>query len=271
MRSALENLALRVHPVVIIKISKKEKFKSAVIQVEETKKIFYFDDLSKLDNVNKSLQEIVIFIKRNIKEKDKLKNVEYQAIHGMLDSLDPHTVLLVPEVYSDFQEDSKGVYSGVGMYIGFRNEQIVVISPIVGSPAFKAGLQAQDEILQIDGESTSTFTVGNASQKIKGEVGTKVKILINRKGFSNPKEFVLVREKITINSVNVLALKTGEGRIGYISLSRFQQNTAKQLEQALDKINYSFSDFQGIVLDLRNNPGGLLDQAIRVSDKSVLL
>ena len=266
MRSALERLAFKVPPVVVY-IPKKEKFSSAVVQVEESKKKFYFKNLENLDNVDKAIQEVVVFIKRKLKEKDKLKNVEYQAIRGMLSPLDPHTVLFVPEAYTEFQEDSLGTYSGVGMYIGFRDKKIVVISPIVGSPAFRAGLQAQDEILQIDGESTTTFTVGNASQKIRGEVGTKVKILINRKGFSKPKEFVLTREKITINSVNALVLKTEKGRIGYISLSRFQRNTVKQLEQALDKINSSFSDFQGVVLDLRNNPGGILDQAIRVSDK----
>ncbi len=266
MRSVLERLAFKIPPVVL-HISEKEKFKSAVVQVEEVKKKFNFKKLENLKNVDKAIQEIVIFIKRELKEKDSLKAVEYQAIRGILSPLDPHTVLFVPEAYTEFQADTKGIYSGVGMYIGFRGKQIVVISPIVGSPAFKAGLQAQDEILQIDGESTSTFTVGNASQKIRGEVGTKVKILINRKGFSKPKQFILTREKITVKSVNALVLKTKKGRIGYISLSRFQQNTTKQLEQALNKINYSFSDFQGIILDLRNNPGGLLSQAIKVSDK----
>ena len=266
MRSVLERLASTIPPVVV-HISKKENFKSALIQVEKTKKKFHFQGLENLKNVNKAIQEVVVFIKRELKEKDKLKNVEYQAIRGILGPLDPHTVLFVPEAYTEFQADSKGTYSGVGMYIGFRDKKIVVISPIVGSPAFKAGLQAQDEILQIDGESTTTFTVGNASQKIRGEVGTKVKILINRKGFSKPKEFILTRENITIKSVNALVLKTKHGRIGYISLSRFQQNTTKQLEQALNKINYSFSDFQGIILDLRNNPGGFLGQAIKISDK----
>ena len=193
MRSALERLAFKVPPVVVY-IPKKEKFSSAVVQVEESKKKFYFKNLENLDNVDKAIQEVVVFIKRKLKEKDKLKNVEYQAIRGMLSPLDPHTVLFVPEAYTEFQEDSLGTYSGVGMYIGFRDKKIVVISPIVGSPAFRAGLQAQDEILQIDGESTTTFTVGNASQKIRGEVGTKVKILINRKGFSKPKEFVLTRD-----------------------------------------------------------------------------
>ena len=118
MRSALERLAFKVPPVVVY-IPKKEKFSSAVVQVEESKKKFYFKNLENLDNVDKAIQEVFLS-KDKLKEKDKLKNVEYQAIRGMLSPLDPHTVLFVPEAYTEFQEDSLGTYSGVGMYIGFK-------------------------------------------------------------------------------------------------------------------------------------------------------
>ena len=266
LKKSLEHLSQKFPPVVI-KFKKKDNTETANIRVDKIEKTFTISDLKNLNDLNNKLQKIIAFIKSNLVEKDNLVSVDYAAINGFLATLDPHTSLLVPEIYTDFKEDTKGNYSGVGMYIGIRDEKLKVISPIPNSPAFRSGIEANDEILQINGEPSINISVQAASQKIKGEVGTKVNLLINRKEFSKPKTFTIVRDRINLSSVNALDLSTKNGRIGYIRITRFHQKTIDDLDKALKKVKYNYSDFKGFIVDLRNNPGGILQQAIKVSNK----
>lgn len=266
LRGSLENLSKQV-PAVVIDISANKKFKSVTIDVLGAKKEFKINQFTNLDKLNNKLQEIISFIKTNLDDQKNLKNIDYIAINGFLSTLDPHTSLLIPEVYTGFKQQTDGNYSGVGMYIGIRDDKLKVISPISSSPAFKAGIQADDEILQINGEPSINFTVTEASNKIKGKVGSEVILLINRKEFSEPKEFAIIRANISLKSSNGLELQIGKNRIGYINITRFHQKTINDLNVSLKKVKYNLSDFQGIILDLRNNPGGILQQAIKVSDR----
>ena len=266
LKAALENLARDI-PSVVLKEIKGDPVNDFTLQVNQKLQKFIVPKIRNLNDLSSILQTIVIYIKKNLSVEQKLKNVDYVTINGFLSVLDPYTALLVPEIYTEFREDIGGNYSGVGMYIGVRDEKLQVISPIYNSPAYKAGLQAKDNILQIDGESTLNMTTANASSKIKGPVGSKVKLLIERKDFEQPKVFEIIRERISLKSANALELKTKTGRIGYIAISRFHKKTAKELEEVLDKLRIHLSDFKGIILDLRNNPGGILQQAVKVSDK----
>ena len=266
LEATLENLARHIPPVVLQEL-KGNPFSAVTIQVDKAKKEFIIPKLKNLADLANTLQKIVIYIKQNLPKEKDLKNIDYVAINGFLSVLDPYTSLLVPEVYTEFREDTDGNYSGVGMYIGIRDAKLQVISPIFNSPAYKAGIKAKDIILQINEESTINMSTGTASSKIKGLEGTKVNLLIQRKEFNKPKNFAITRARISLTSANALELKTKEGRIGYLSISRFHQKTAKEVETALKKLKINYSDFQGIILDLRNNPGGILQQAVKVSDK----
>jgi carboxyl-terminal processing protease len=266
LQAALENLAREIPPIVLKEISG-EPFDAFTLQVDKITRKFTIPKLKNLKDLSNVLQVLVIHIKQNLPKTTDFRNIDYVTINGFLSTLDPHTSLLVPEVYTEFREDTGGNYSGVGMYIGVRDEKLQVISPILDSPAYKAGLQAKDNILQIDGESTLNMTTGNASSKIKGPVGTKVQLLIEREEFNTPKIFEIIRARIALKSVQGLELKTPKGRIGYIAISRFHQKTSKEVEEMLDKFQVNLSDFQGFILDLRNNPGGILQEAVKVSDK----
>ena len=267
LKAALENLARNIPPVVLKEIPE-GPFNKFTLQVGNKVQNFNIPKVENLDHLSRVLQPTVRFIKENLTEEKDLKNVDYVTINGFLSVLDhPYTSLLIPEIYTEFREDTGGNYSGVGMYIGVRNEKLQVISPIFNSPAYKAGLQSKDIILQINGESTINMSTGTASSKIKGPTGTSVNLLIERESFENPKNFKITRDRIALKSVTALELKTKKGRIGYIPITRFHQKTAKELDEVLESLQPNLSDFQGIIIDLRNNPGGILNQAVRTSNR----
>lgn len=266
LRASLEQLARDI-PSVVLKDVQGEPLNGFTLQVNKKVQKFSVSRIKTLNDLSNILQTIIIYIKENLVEEKNFKEIDYTAITGLLSVLDPYTSLLVPKVYTEFQEDIGGNYSGVGMYIGIREEKLQVVSPIFNSPAYRAGLQGKDNILQIDGESTINMSVATASSKIKGPVGTKVKLLIERKSFEEPKIFEITRASIALKSAKGLELKTKAGRVGYILISRFHEKTASEVAEVLEKLRMSLSDFQGIVLDLRNNPGGILQQAAKVSNK----
>ena len=268
LKAALENLARNIPPVVLKEIPE-APFNQFTLQVGKKTQIFNIPKkVENLDHLSRVLQPTVRFIKENLTDEKDLKNVDYVTINGFLSVLDhPYTSLLIPEIYTEFREDTGGNYSGVGMYIGLRNERLQVISPIFNSPAYKAGLQSKDIILQINGESTINMSTGTASSKIKGPTGTNVDLLIGRESFKKPKIFKITRARIDLKSVTALELKTKKGRIGYIPITRFHQETAKELNEVLESIQPNLSDFKGFIIDLRNNPGGILNQAVKTSNR----
>ncbi len=186
------------------------------------------------------------------------------AISGMLKTLDPHSSYLNPDAYKELQVETKGSFGGIGIEITIRDGMLTVVSPLEGTPADDLGIQAGDRILRVDGEPTKEMTLMEAVKKMRGPKGTKVVLTIMREGFVKPKEFVVTRATVSIKSVRAKALETG---YGYLRLSQFQSTTLRDLRQALAKMEEENQPMKGLILDLRNNPGGLLDQAVKVSDE----
>ncbi|MCX5830223.1 MAG: S41 family peptidase [Deltaproteobacteria bacterium] len=191
---------------------------------------------------------------------------EYAAITGMLAALDPHSGFLTPEMYKEMQVDTRGSFGGVGLEINAAKGILTVVSPIEDTPAYLAGIKARDQITRIDGISTQGITVTEAVKKLRGPKDSKVTLAIMRNGFEQPREFTLVRAIISVKSVKFRELQEG---IGYLRISSFQENAARDVENALNKLGSRSSKFKGLVLDLRNNPGGLLSVATDVAGKFV--
>lgn len=210
----------------------------------------------------KTFTETLSIIKQNYVEEIDDKELINGAIKGMLNQLDPHSSFMPPDAFKEMQVDTKGEFSGLGIQISVKDKMLTVIAPIEDTPAYKAGIKAGDTILKIDGESTKDISIQDAVNKLRGPKGTSVTITIFREGWEKPKDFIIVREVIQIKSVKY---KTLEDKIGYVKLTQFQQRTSEDLENALealekDKIN-------SLILDLRNNPGGLLNGAVEVTSQ----
>ncbi|RJQ23019.1 MAG: S41 family peptidase [Nitrospiraceae bacterium] len=210
----------------------------------------------------KTFAETLSIVKQNYVEEVNEKELVYGAIKGMLNSLDPHSSFMPPEAFKEMQIDTKGEFSGLGIQIGIKDKMLTVIAPIDDTPAYKAGIKAGDKILKIDGELTRDITLQDAVTKLRGPKGTSVIITVLREGWEQPKDFVLVREVILLKSVKS---RTLDDRIGYIKLTQFQQKTASDLGDALEKLKKD--NINALVLDLRNNPGGLLNGAVEVTSK----
>ena len=184
------------------------------------------------------------------------------AINGMLGSLDPHSAYMTAEDFKALEEETSGSFTGIGIEISVRDGVLTAVAPIEGTPADKQGIKPGDQIIRINGELTKTMTLMDAVKKLRGEVGTKVTITIHRTEWKEPKDYVLTREAIPLISVNSMELEPG---FGYIRISNFQTSTTKDTLDALNNLRKK-RPLQGLILDLRNNPGGLLDQAVKVSD-----
>ncbi len=191
------------------------------------------------------------------------KELIEKAINGMLTSLDPHSAYLNEESFGEMQVKTKGEFGGLGIEVTMENGLVKVVSPIDDTPAFRAGIQAGDYITKIDNEPVMGLTLNEAVDKMRGEVGTEIHLEVARESSAEPLPFTIVRDIIRIQSVRFRT----EGNAGYIRIAQFNQNTETGLKQAVDEIKKELgSKLIGFVLDLRDNPGGLLDQAIAVSD-----
>ncbi|MDA8433812.1 MAG: S41 family peptidase [Nitrospiraceae bacterium] len=210
----------------------------------------------------KTFTEVLSMIKKYYVEDVKTKDLVYSAIKGMLGSLDPHSSFMPPEAYKEMQVETKGEFGGLGIQIGMKDKVLTVIAPIEDTPADKAGIKAGDKIVKINKESTEDMTLQDAVSKMRGAPKTAVTIGILREGWKEPKDFTIVRDVIKIKSVKSKVL---EGGIGYIKISQFQEMTASDLAGALK--NLEDKKVNSMVLDLRNNPGGLLNSAIDVSSQ----
>lgn len=212
------------------------------------------------------LTEIMINVKRYYVKDKTYKEITYGALHGLLEALDSHSSFLEPESYSDMQEETSGKFSGIGIHIGLKDGILTVIAPIEDTPAFKAGLQAGDRIVEIDGEKTMNITLKDAVKKLRGKKGSKVTITLGRAGREGPFEVSMLRDDIEVPSVKGTRV-LGEG-VGYVRITQFTQPTATTLQTALDTL--VSNKIEGLVLDLRSNPGGLLKGAVEVAEKFLL-
>jgi carboxyl-terminal processing protease len=199
----------------------------------------------------------------------KYQDLVYAALKGMLNTLDPHSEFMEPEKYKELQSDTQGAFGGLGIVIAMKDNFITVVSPMEDSPGFKAGIMSGDRIIKIDGKSTEKMSLQDAVKNLRGEPGSDVKISILRPSSSQVKDYKLARAVINIDMVKDINAKKefpiSDNKIGYIRLVQFGEKTSADLETALDKLKQEH--MQGLILDLRWNPGGLLDQAVDVCEK----
>jgi carboxyl-terminal processing protease len=222
-------------------------------------------------NAANDYQELQIFtdvltiVKRSYVEEVTIKDLVYGAIEGMLVSLDPHSGFMPPEIYKEMKVDTRGEFGGLGIEISLRDGVLTIVAPIEDTPASRAGLQSGDHILKIEDQYTKGMEIMEAVQLMRGAPGTPVSLTIMRSTFEKPQEFTLNREVIKVKSVKSKTLEDG---FGYVRLTQFQERSAEDLSKALEKLRAeNGGTLQGLILDLRNNPGGLLDQAVEVADR----
>jgi carboxyl-terminal processing protease len=213
------------------------------------------------DNL-RHFSEVYSMVEQNYAEPVNPDKAIYNgAIPGMLHVLDPHSNFLDPKSYGLLREEQSGKYYGVGMQIAPRNNKIIIVAPFVGTPAYKVGLRPGDVILAVDGKPTENLSVGDVADMLKGPRGTNVHITILREETPKPLEFNVVRDEIPRNSVDLkFFVKPG---VGYMHITAFNETTEQEVEDALQQ----FGDIKGLVLDLRGNPGGLLNEGVGVADK----
>jgi carboxyl-terminal processing protease len=212
----------------------------------------------------KIFTDVLGLLQKEYVEETDSKDLVYGAIKGMLETLDPHSGFMPPDMYKEMQEETKGRFEGLGIEITIKDGILTVVSPIEETPAFKAGILAGDQILKIDGESTKNLSLIDSVKRLRGPKGTNVTITIMREGFTKPRDVPLTRDVIPIRSVRYELL---EKQYGYIRISQFQEKTENEFDKAVKTLEEEGKGaMKGLILDLRNNPGGLLDQAVKVAD-----
>jgi len=220
----------------------------------------------KADDLYKELElfsDAVSIIRADYVEEKKSKELIYGALKGMLSSLDPYSQFMDPDTYNEMKVETEGEFGGIGIEITIKDDLLTVISPIDDTPAYKAGLKAGDRIVKIGGAVTKDLTLVEAVKKLRGKPGTDVNVIILRESEKKLLEFTITRAVIKIASIKKAEII--DSGIGYIRLAEFQENTPKDLSEALKKLEAD--KMKGLVLDLRNNPGGLLDVAVDVAGK----
>ncbi len=212
----------------------------------------------------KTFSEVLTQIQKHYVEEVKPKDLVQGAIRGMLATLDPHSAYMTPEMFKEIQVETKGEFGGVGIQIGIKDNRLAVIAPIEGTPAQKAGIRAGDFIIKVNEETTKDLTLMDAVQRMRGPKGTKVNLTIQRDGTPDSLVFTLTRDIIKIESVKSKVL---DNNIAYVRLTQFQESTARDLSRALKQ--FREQKLSSTILDLRNNPGGLLTSSVEVSEQFV--
>jgi carboxyl-terminal processing protease len=211
----------------------------------------------------KTFNEVLDMVQKNYVEQVESKKLIEGAINGMMKSLDPHSAYMTSDMYKELEVETRGSFGGIGIEITIKKDVLTVVSPIEDTPAFLAGIKAGDQIIQIDGKSTKDITIMEAVKKLRGPKDTKVTITIMRENMPKPKDYTITRDVIKIRSIKS---KVYDDHIGYIRVASFQERTADDLKKELKNITVKNGALKGLIVDLRNNPGGLLNQAVGVAD-----
>jgi carboxyl-terminal processing protease len=236
------------------------------VRVNDQRREFRVDDVRAPWDLSTHFRQIFAFLQQNLAGTEvDLHDIEYAAVNGMLRTLDPHSILLTPEVYADMRMSTRGEFGGLGIVISIRDGQLTIIRPMPGTPASSAGLARGDRVVKINDEATLNLPLNEAVSRLRGAPGSRVSVYVVREGangWTTPRRFDLVRAVIHIESVESRML---EGGVGYLKIKSFQGNTFEDMQRALAQLRRQ-GQLRGLVLDLRDNPGGLLDQAVRISD-----
>ncbi len=210
----------------------------------------------------KVFAEVLTQVKKHYVEDVKTNDLVHGAVRGMLKTLDPHSAYMTPEMYKEMRVETKGEFEGLGIQIGIKEHHVTVIAPIEGTPAHAAGIETGDVILKVDETPTKDLTLMEAVQRMRGPKGTSVTLTVRREGATETLNFTIIRDTIKIHSVRSRLL---DDHIGYVRISQFQESTPQDLGKELVKLHDDGT--QGLILDLRNNPGGLLSAAVGVSEQ----
>jgi carboxyl-terminal processing protease len=210
------------------------------------------------------LVDVMGLVQENYVEVKDSKDLIVGAIHGMVRTLDPFSQFMEPESYKEMKTETEGQFGGLGIRISVKNEWLTVITPLLGTPAYRIGILPDDRIVKIEGKVTQGMSIEDAVKQLRGTPGTKVAITIVREGVKEPIDFNITREIIKIETIRSKMLRDG---IGYIQLTEFSATSDKDLRAALDML--AKKNMKGLILDLRNNPGGLLDVAVDVCKEFV--
>jgi carboxyl-terminal processing protease len=241
----------------------KEREKGLEVTMGEKKTSLPLSNPLQLDDLPPLLGRLLgfldLFYQGRLDDRERL----WLAMNGLAESLDPHSNYLPPKIYNEFKIGTKGNFGGLGIVIGIRDTELTVIAPLEGTPAFEAGIKAKDKIVQIGEESTINMGLTEAVEKLRGPVGSRVSLVINRAGIAAPLKFTLTRALIRIQSV---AGRLLDKKIALLKVKNFQEDTMEQFRKTLRGFHAEGAKIEGLILDLRNNPGGLLDQAIAVAD-----
>jgi len=211
----------------------------------------------------KLFADVLEELENNYVDKVKPEELVQNAIKGMVGNLDPHSSFMPSDAFEDLQDDTKGEFSGIGIVITMKDGILTVVSPIEGTPAYAAGITAGDIIVKIDDVSTKDLAMWEAVKKMRGPRHEEVTITIIREGASAPLVFALKRDMIPMTSVRSAMLAPG---FGYLRITNFRMNTLDDVQEQLSDLEEQGTGLKGLIIDLRDNPGGLLDQAIRISD-----
>jgi len=212
-----------------------------------------------------TLADVLIIVKKSYVKEVSIKGLIQGAIKGVIDTLDPHSQFLTSSAYKEIKIETEGKFGGLGIEITARNKYLTIVSPLEGTPAYKAGLKPGDRIIKIGDKTTEGITLNQAVKLLRGKPGTKVSLTVMRKGQKELMNFTIERAYIKLESIKDAQII--ENGIGYIRITQFQENTAPDFKKALEKL--SKKNMQALIIDLRNNPGGLLKDAIDVSENFI--
>ena len=264
--AALDSIQKQVAEVMVEPFPNENR---VVVHVDTAVREFKIDNVDAPWSMSPKMGEIFQFIVQHLlpgTDSETIRNIEYAATNGMLSTLDPHSVLLDPQTYNEMKLSTGGHFGGLGIVISIRRGALTVIQPMKGTPASEAGVRRGDRIVRIGKESTTNMALNDAVSRLRGDPNTTIEVWFERDGDKAPRRLMLTRAEIHVQSVTSHLLKSPAGPIGYIRLSQFSQKVDEDMRKALEEMSKS-APLHGLVLDLRRDPGGLLDKAIKVADE----